>query len=98
MTTWIRREPVRFIMGVQGTVSLLINGLVVFEAWDPTAEQLAFLNGAVVSLGTVWGFTSTRAAVAVRSNVLDLAKAIGGANYETSPAWALAKQLWPDAV
>lgn len=96
MTTWIRREPIRFLMGLQGTLIAIINGLVIFEVWDPTAEQVSYLNGFVIALATAWGFTSTRSAVAVRNNVIEVAKAIN--SDPNGPTMSMARMLWPDAA
>lgn len=63
MTTirrWAATEPVRLFVGVNGTVVLLTQGLVVFGWWTPTADQLAYVNGFVATFATVWGVTRLR--------------------------------------
>lgn len=55
-----RREPVRVFTGLQGTVTLATQGLVLFDAWDPTVDQLAYVNGLVAAVALAWGFTGVR--------------------------------------
>lgn len=59
----IRREPVRTLTIAAATVPIVADGLVVFNVWDPTGEQLAYVNGLPVVLGAVFGYTVVRNAV-----------------------------------
>lgn len=56
----IRREPVRTLTVLSGVVPIVTDGLVLFGAWRPTLEQLAFVNGVPVALGAACGWTIVR--------------------------------------
>lgn len=69
----IRSEPVRALSVAAGVVPLVADGLIVFDAWNPTVEQLAYVNGAPVALGVALGWKVVRNAVAPRVNVEEVA-------------------------
>ena len=56
-------EPVALFVFLATIVPLVSSGLVVFEAWAPTAEQLAWTNGVPVALAAALGIKVTRAKV-----------------------------------
>lgn len=78
----IKREPVRALTAAAGVVPIVTTGLVLFHAWDPTDEQLAYVNGVPVALGVALGWTIVRNAVASKVNV-----------ERVDPV--VADQLWP---
>lgn len=59
----IRREPVRWFTATSQLIPVIVSGLLVFGAWDPTPEQLAYVSGAVAAIAGAFGFTIVRQAV-----------------------------------
>lgn len=78
----LRREPVRALTVLAGLVPLITNGLIIFDVWSPTSEQLAYVNGAPAAVAVILGFTVVRNAVAPRVHVERVAP-------------AAAETLWP---
>lgn len=61
-SAWRKMHPVRFVSAVAGTVQLSTQGLVLFQVWHPTVDQLAYVNGLVVALAAVWGVSAAMGA------------------------------------
>jgi len=53
-------EPVVLFTALATLVPLITNGLVVFNAWSPTAEQLAYVNGFVLVASSGFGIRAAR--------------------------------------
>lgn len=56
-------EPVALFTGLATLVPLVTNGLVVFNAWAPTADQLAYVNSAATVIAAGFGIKVARDAV-----------------------------------
>jgi hypothetical protein len=59
----IKREPVRWFAGANGLVPILTTGLILFDWWHPTVEQLAYVNGLPAAVGVAVGVSVLRNAV-----------------------------------
>ena len=59
----IRREPVRVFVALDILTAWIVNGLVLWDVWQPTDEQLAWVNGTWVTVAAAFGFTIVRQAV-----------------------------------
>ena len=55
-------EPVYVLTFLATFVPMIASGLVVFQAWSPTADQLAWVTGVPATVGAGFG-------IAVRRNV-----------------------------
>ena len=53
-------EPVALFTGLATLVPLATNGLVVFDLWAPTADQLAYVNSAAVVMASAFGIKVAR--------------------------------------
>jgi hypothetical protein len=62
-------EPVALFSALATLVPLVANGLVVFNAWGPTADQLAYVNGATVVVAGALGVTGARRLVTPTSRL-----------------------------
>lgn len=64
-TIWnnVKREPVRWLAGLQVLWVAVVSGLLVFGWWSPTADQLQWVLGVPVVIANVFGFTIVREAV-----------------------------------
>lgn len=69
--TSIKREPVRWFACIDALVGLFCTGLVVFDAWNPTLDQLAFVTGATAVVANALGFTIVRQAVTPNDKLSD---------------------------
>jgi SNF family Na+-dependent transporter len=67
----VKREPVRWFAAIDGLVALLSTGLIVFDAWHPTLDQLAFVTGATAVVASALGFTIVRQAVTPNEKLSD---------------------------
>ena len=67
----IKREPVRWFTGLSTAVPIAVNGLIIFDAWDPTVEQLQYVLGVPAALAAVFGFTIVRDAVTPNEKLSD---------------------------
>lgn len=56
-------EPVALFTALAMLVPLVVSGLVVFDAWSPTADQLAWVNGATIIIAGSFGIKVTRSNV-----------------------------------
>jgi hypothetical protein len=56
-------EPVALFTMLGSIVPLITNGLVVFNAWSPSADQLAYTNGVVVALSAIIAGSTARTQV-----------------------------------
>lgn len=55
---WCKRNPVRVFVAVDTFIStVVIQGLVIFDLWDPTAEQLAYATGVVGAIAAAFGIS-----------------------------------------
>lgn len=59
----IKKEPTRFFAASGALVTSLINGIVVFDLWHPTVEQLSYSNGFVGVLAAFFLATFLRSSV-----------------------------------
>lgn len=57
-------EPVALFAFLATIVPLVTSGLVVFGAWHPTVEQLAYVDGVPAIVALAFGIRVTRAKVA----------------------------------
>lgn len=53
-------EPVALFTGLAVLVPLITNGLVVFDAWAPSPDQLAYVNSAVAVIASAFGIKVAR--------------------------------------
>lgn len=67
----IKREPVRWLAGLQVLWVAVVSGLLVFEAWSPSADQLQWTLGVPVVLANIFGFTVVREAVTPNEKLSD---------------------------
>lgn len=83
----LKREPVRWFTGLSQLVPLIVTGLLVFDAWNPNAEQLAYVTGLPAALALVFGVTIVRNAVTPNDKlpaaVVDRARDAGLSTIET---------------
>lgn len=79
----IKAEPVRWFSAASALVPLGTTGLIVFDAWHPTLDQLAYVNGLPAAIALAVGVSVVRNAVASKPNV----KAVDPAT---------ARELWSD--
>lgn len=59
----IKREPVRWLTGLQVLWIAVCGGLTVFSWWSPTVDQLQWVLGVPVVIANALGFTIVREAV-----------------------------------
>lgn len=59
----IRREPVRWFAGANALVPIATTGFILFDWWEPTVEQLAYVNGLPAAVGLAIGVSLVRNAV-----------------------------------
>lgn len=59
----IKREPVRWFSALSALVPLGTAGLITFDWWHPTVEQLAYVNGLPAAVALGLGVTVVRNAV-----------------------------------
>ena len=62
-------EPVALFTALATLVPLITNGLVVFGAWSPEADQLAYVNSATLVVSAAFGVRASRAAVTPEGDV-----------------------------
>ena len=64
-TIWtnVKREPVRWLTGLQVLWIAVCGGLTVFGLWAPSADQLQWVLGVPVVIANALGFTIVREAV-----------------------------------
>ena len=79
----IKTEPVRWFSAVSALTPLLTTGLIIFDMWKPTLDQLAYVNGLPAAVALAVGVSVVRNSVASKPNV----KAV-------SPGTA--RELWSD--
>lgn len=60
---WIKREPVRAFTIANGLAPIVVSGLLVFDAWQPTDEQLTYVVGLPAAVGIVFGVSAVRNSV-----------------------------------
>lgn len=57
-------EPVFVLTFIATIVPLVTSGVVVFDIWSPSADQLAWVNGVPVMFAAAFGLQVTRQKVA----------------------------------
>lgn len=67
----LKREPVRWLTGLQVLWVAAIGGLLVFNMWQPSADQLQWTLGVPVVLANIFGFTIVREAVTPNEKLSD---------------------------
>lgn len=71
LTASVKREPVRWFTGLSTVVPIIVNGLLIFNAWNPSVEQLQYVLGVPTAIAAVFGFTIVRSAVTPNEKLPD---------------------------